>query len=298
MKCTNCGSEIAPNQSFCSRCGTPVSAMKSQNVGGQQDFNNPPPPPPPPPVRKSGVPIWAFIITILLIVAIMLGVYFFVLRDKEDSDDDSSSKSSSSRNKNDENNTSNDVLNNTIENNTTNNTTNTISNNGGNRGSNSYSKVVVGNYTYKIPDDLVYQLGTENYIDVTDKSLTWQGRMEVYENTPYTVFATKKEDLANKLRQGGWEINKVEEKNISGVQGIVIEAKYSGKNFLCAYFRMGASNVVAVMLANSDYTTYDYNGLNILASVVSSIEKNSQTTTTTTKMKTEDMPSLKVEIEE
>jgi len=290
MKCTNCGSEIAPNQSFCTKCGTPVSAMKAQvqqNPAGGQGFNNPPPPPPPPqPPKKGGVPIWAFLITILLVVAIMLGVYFFVLRDS-DGDSDSESKTSSSRknNNDDENDVDNNVTNNSNSNNTTNNTTNnTINNTTGNNGtggSSSQYKVTAGNYVFKVPDDLLYQVGTGNKITIKDKYSSWLVDLEAMELS-YTALVAGKEELTSQIRQRGITVNKVEEKTIKGVQCIVMELTYSGKNFIGAFIRANSTTVVSAEVVASDATKYDYNALETIIPVATSVEKNAQSSTSTT----------------
>lgn len=289
MKCTNCGSEIAPNQAFCSTCGTPVprqvnkvqGGAVNQNLGGGSGF-----PPPPPPRKKGGVPIWVFLITILLIVAIMLGVYFLVIRDS-DSDDDSSSKSSSSRKKNnnddddeDDNRSSrNNKLNNVTNNNTNNssgNTTNTppTSNNGSN-----YT-VAVGGFVVKVPDTYVYQTSTDT-LAIMDEDETMLIRMNIIE-TPYSAFVPRKDEFASKLRESGLTVSKVEEKTIDGTQCMAYEVSESGQNLIVAVIRVNSMYTAVCEIVNADYTTYDYNILEKAVSIAKTAEKSSSTTTTTT----------------
>ena len=288
MKCTNCGSEIAPNQAFCSTCGTPVprqvnqvqGGAVNQNLGGQ-GF------PPPPPQKKGGVPIWVFLITILLIVAILLGVYFLVLRNS-DSDDDSSSKSSSSRKKNDTDDEDDDdnksSKNNTSKNNTSNNTENNSSGNttytpSSNDSSSSYT-VAVGSFTVKIPDNYIYQTANDR-VAIADEEDTMLITME-FEEIPYSTIVSKKDEVAGKFREAGATVSKVEEKTVNGTQCIVYEVSESGQNYIIAVVRVNSMYSAVCEVVNADYTTYDYNILGKAVSIATTAEKSSSTTTTTT----------------
>ena len=289
MKCTNCGSEIAPNQAFCSTCGTPVPRQVNQVQGGPVNQNlggQGFPPPPPPSRKKGGVPIWAFLITILLIVAIMLGVYFLVLRDS-DSDDDSSSKSSSSRKKNnndeedDDNNTS---KNNTSKNNTTNNSTNNSSGNttvtpSSNNSSSSYT-VAVGDFVIKVPDTYIYETSADT-IAIVDEEETMLIQMAIKE-APYSTVVTKKDEIASKMRETGATVTNVQEKTINGTQCLTYEVSESGENYIYAVIRVNSMYSAVCVLMNADYTTYDYNILEKAVQIAITAEKSSSTTTTTT----------------
>lgn len=287
MKCTNCGSEIAPNQAFCSTCGTPVprqvnqvqGGAVNQNLGGQ-GF------PPPPPQKKGGVPIWVFLITILLIVAILLGVYFLVLRDS-DSDDDSSSSSSSSRKKNDSDDEDDDD-NKSSKNNTTNNTSNNTANNS--TGNNTYTPpssdsgssftVAVGGFTVKVPDNYIYQV-SDNMIKIGDENDTILIHMMIQE-TPYSSIVSRKDELASKIRTNGATVSKVEEKTINGTQCIAYEVTEAGQNYVLAVVRVNSMYTAVCEVINADYTTYDYNALGTAVSIATTAEKSSSTTTTPT----------------
>ena len=287
MKCTNCGSEIAPNQAFCSTCGTPVprqvnqvqGGAVNQNLGGQ-GF------PPPAPQKKGGVPIWVFLITILLIVAILLGVYFLVLRDS-DSDDDSSSSSSSSRKKNDSDDEDDDD-NKSSKNNTTNNTSNNTANNS--TGNNTYTPpssdsgssftVAVGGFTVKVPDNYIYQV-SDNMIKIGDENDTILIHMMIQE-TPYSSIVSRKDELASKIRTNGATVSKVEEKTINGTQCIAYEVTEAGQNYVLAVVRVNSMYTAVCEVINADYTTYDYNALGTAVSIATTAEKSSSTTTTPT----------------
>ncbi len=285
MKCKNCGNEVMADQSFCTKCGAPV--VKNEGGTSQNGFNNPPPQPK---QKKRGVPVWLFIIVILLIVAVMSSVYFFVLRDKDDEDIDSKTSSSrdadededddekdskKKKDDDDDDDKKNEVKNKTSDNkkeNTTNAGTITKTSN-----SSSYYKVVVGNYTVKIPDNLIYTVN-ENKIQIANEEMTWVAHVSFAEAT-YTNYASNIQSVAEYLTSNGLVVSKSQEKTVNGVQSIVFEASESGINSVVAYMRVNSMNMAAVQVINVDYTTYDYDALNEIASIVTTAEKNNTSTT-------------------
>lgn len=284
MKCTNCGSEVAPNQSFCSTCGTPVAKETNyvhgnninQNLGGQADFQ--------PPRKKGGVPIWVFLITILLIIAIILGAYFLIVNISDSDDDSSSSSSSRKKNNSDDDDDDDDDYNKSVKNSSSNKySNNTNSNNTINRptsDSNSTYTVPVGSFTLKIPTNYIYKVSGET-VSIADEADTVLIRMQIKE-APYSTIVTQKDALASKMRESGAVVSKVEEKTINGTQCVVYEITESGQNFIMALVKINSMYTALCEIGSDDVTKYDYDGLENAISIAKTAEKSSGTTSTTT----------------
>lgn len=289
MKCTKCGSELAPNQAFCSTCGTPVPKQQdnqvnggaiNQNLGGQQSYT-------PPPRKKVGAAIWVILITILLIVAIVVGAVLIIKnvtdddssstsssRKKNNDDDENNSSKNSSKNKNNNTNTNNSSSKNTVSNSLTNTTkTPTTS-------SKSTYNVVLGSYVVKVPSNYKYEL-QGNTIYMTNEADTLLINMEI-EEYPYSTVVAKKSEFTELMKQGGATIVKEEEKTINGTRCIVYEATLSGENFIIALVDVGSKYTALVQVVKDDYKTYDYDGLEDAVSIAASVEKSTGSTTTTT----------------
>ena len=279
MKCSKCGSEIAPGQSFCTICGTPVNQVKNevrqevkkkvrnQNLGGQ-GF-----PPPPPPRKKSGVPVWAFILTILLVIVIMVGI-FFIINTLSDSDDSSSTSSSRKKNDDNEENEDNNSKNNGFDNYTNNTTNNTVTPSG--NGSGSTYKVPVDNFTVKVPDKYVYEVNSSTgTTSIGDESGTWIAHMAIKEKA-YSTMDSK--SFASFFTQKGYSVDKQEERTINGTQVYVLEvSSTAGEKEIFAIVRINSMYTAAIEIVNKDYTKLNYDALNIAVSIVQTAEKSSTT---------------------
>lgn len=275
MKCTKCGSEVAPNQAFCSTCGTPVKQQPAQggavnqNLGGQVEFNQPP-------KKKVGASILAIVIALLLIAAIIVGTVFLINKIKED-DDSSSSSSSRKKNNTDEDDDDDNIINNTISNNVKNDITNNTVTPSGNT---SVYTVNFGSYTIKIPTDFIYKV-SGNIVAITDEAETKLIRIQVNE-TPFSQMVSNKEQYVSKMRESGVSVNKVEEKTINGTQCLVFEITESGDNYIVAAVRINSMYTAICTIINEDYTTYDYDTLKTAISMAVTVEKSTGSTTTTT----------------
>ena len=278
MKCTNCGSEIAPNQAFCSTCGTPVPRQVNQFQGGAVNQNLGGQPgnfPPPPPRKGHGATIAVILITLLLIAGIIVGAVLIIMNMSEDD----SSSSSSSKKKN--NTLAENVINlvddgNNVTNNDTNNVTNnTITVNPGGGNTSGYS-VTAGGFTVKVPYEYVYEV-QGNVIAISDENETMLINMSIAEK-PYSSVIANKATLESNMRSYGATLNKSEEKTIDGVQCLVYETVIGGQNELFAYIRINSMYTACCEIVNADLTTYDYNVLKKAIPIVTSAVKSTSTT--------------------
>lgn len=244
MKCTKCGNDISPNQSFCSVCGSPVE-RQNQSYGGNNGNGG-----------KSGVPIWLTIVLILLIVAIMLVIMFVLLNNKDDSKSDD--KKEVAKNNVVELNETNDVS-------QSNTSTNTISQN---NSATSYYKVKLGNYQLKVPDNLIYEVEGE-YLGLMDEDETWVAKMAIMEGSMSSLTTS---NVASYFRSVGATVNNTKETTIGGLNAIVVEMTYSGINEICAYVRINSMYLAYVQIVTSDYVTYNYDALNTIAKILATVQ--------------------------
>lgn len=282
MKCTNCGSEIAPGQAFCSTCGTPVPKQQpaqggavNQNLGGQVEFN-------PPPKKRVGASILVIIITLLIIAGIIVGAVLLINNIREDDD---SSSSSSSRKKNNNDDDDDNLIDNSLGNKVTNNVVNNVTNNVINNtvtpsGNTSGYTVNVGSFVVKVPTNYIYKVSGDT-VAMTNEDDTLLIRMQIKES-PYSSIVAQKDELGNRMRSSGATINKMEEKTINGTQCLVYEITESGESYIIALVRINSMYTALCEVIRDDYTTYDYDGLKDAISVALTAEKSTSTTTTTT----------------
>lgn len=255
MKCTKCGSKVSPNQEFCSKCGAPIE--KTNNM--YQDYDN-----------KGGVPVWAFIVSLLVVVIIMLVIMFVVMNN--------------SKNNNivENENTANEVIENSVGNSTGNSAGNSVSNTSGNstvtQTSKSFYKTKIGSYNVKVPDNLIYYTKDE-YLSVGDEEGTWLGTMTIIEGSYNSL---NKDTVASKLRQSGVTVGNYDNKTINGLQAITFEVTYSGANMIFAYVRINSMTVGFIEVYCEDLVTYNYDALESCVTILSTAEQAEETTNTNT----------------
>ena len=296
MKCTVCGNEISPNQSFCNKCGAPVAQQNNaqnmynqpvnnanQNVYsgnqnaygqpnmngnnfngqvnnmGQNGYNQPP--------KKGGVPVWVFIVVILAVVIIMLGIILFIVfgngKKDEDDDLDVAVKNSVERVENDTNQaTGGTSPNNTIENVSTNNTTggnagNTVGNTTGDNTGNTKT-VVLGNWSYKIPSDRRYTFSSGAVVLEGKDNNTATGIKADNQKVSATIFSDPKikNALTESFNSKGAVVNSIIETTIDGMQCYKSEITYEGLNMLNYFIRRDDSNLFELVVTNKA-GTYD-----------------------------------------
>lgn len=269
MKCTKCGSNISSNQAFCSVCGAPVEKEDLNYEGNNRSG------------RKNGVPIWLVATLMLVIIAIMLVIMFVVLNNKDNSQ---------SNNKE-------EVVNNVVESNEINNTTssNTLTNNAsGNKisGNNvsqgnqatSYYKVKLNGYQIKVPDNLIYSVKDEDLM-LMDEAETWLAEVSIQEGS---FSALSESDVASYLRSAGFTVNTTKETKIGGLTAIVSEITVSGTNTLVAYVRINSMYMGCIVLYSSDFATYNYNALDIVAKTLATVQVDEKEPDTSVNLSTDD----------
>lgn len=264
MKCTKCGNKILPNQAFCSVCGSPV---ERQNQSYQENNGN---------GGKKGIPVWLTIVLILVVVAIMLVIMFVLLNNKEDSKSDN--KKDVVENNVVVSNAINDVApKNTSANNVSGNTisqTNTAT---------SYYKVKLENCQLKVPDNLIYKVNGEELM-LMDEDATWVAQVCIQEGS-FSSFTES--NVASYLRSAGMTVNNTKETTIGGLNAIVSEITMSGINMLVAYVRINSMYMGCIALYSSDYATYDYNSLNTVAKVLTTVQISEEEPSTSVNLSTD-----------
>lgn len=295
MKCTKCGTEIGKGQAFCSKCGTPVSEMKTEESSVREGTYNEPP------KKKGGVPVAVFIITILLIIGIAAGVCcFFAFRDK-DSDDDVKSSSSSSKddddNKSSKKSSDDDdddddskfSKNNTSKNNTSSNRVNTSTNTSSNTTnttktstSTTTGKITVGDYSVKIPSTMEFDVSGKR-LNLTDADGNWRASME-FHNRSYATIIQNKDKLTSSFQAQGITASNIQETTINGTQCLTCELSQGSEKAIAAYINIDSVSVASVVVEVSGSSASSSEALKDLVSVAKSAQKKSETSNMQTKI--------------
>jgi len=144
--------------------------------------------------------------------------------------------------------------------------------------SNTY-KVTFNNFTFDVPDDLVYELATDSLL-VGDQAGTWAAYIEVAEGN-YTQFLSKKSQLQSVYQKAGYTSSAANERKVNGTSYVTLELLSSGQKSIIAFTKANSKyvfGITAYNLANS----YDYSILDTMSKILASAKYNEGTTNITT----------------
>ena len=289
MNCSKCGNPITPEDQFCKNCGASTVEMNAQpeqpvvqpeapmqpDINTQPEMNAQPemsampaaqPAAPAQPVaqpatqptKKSPLPI--IIAVVVVFVIVLVGVIVMVVLP--------------------------------MINNRPGNGTGTTNNGGGSQVtpvSKSNYKVSFKQFTFQIPDDLIYEI-KENTLLIGDEQNTWAVQLNVYDGN-FSTLKDNKSQIHTSLSNDGLNVKPAELKTIEGTEFLTLEVSEGSQSFLYAYAKLNSMKIAGLAVLNQDYTI-DYNILNKVASVVSTAQY-SESTNSISNFKTIDMKPLK-----
>ncbi len=255
MNCKKCGAALHEGSKFCTNCGEPVNIETSQE-GGINNVNGPVPTPNiganvtnqnivTPNVNsnfatpnnqnsnfaseKKDNKIYLIIGGVLIVIIIALGIILGIkLFNKDGSDSDSSNNIYLS--------------------------------------SASY-KVKLNNFTFDIPDNLVYE-AAEGGLIIGDENDTWVVVLFV-DNGNFNSLKTNINQLAGSLTDGVSANGSAQLKTVDGTEFITIEASQGGTNGLIGLAKLNAMNFVEATIQSSD-NSYNYDVLSVLSKILKS----------------------------
>lgn len=265
MNCKNCGYAITQDDQFCKSCGTPtnISVQSNEGVGTSvnqsvsQPMSQPTQPVQPTqqmyqqpmntqsnnyqptyqqPKNNNNNAIKYVLIGVGVLVVIALIIF---------------------------------AISNFSNNSSNNNNANSNVGNDGNIASNSTSTYTVknGEFTYKIPTDLVYQVQGDT-LYISDEKGTWVSMVAMMQG----AFSQLSEaNITANLQSAGYNVINSYSKNFSGIDFIVSEISYQGTNELLAYAKATSMHIIGLEIVNQA-NEIDTSLLQKLAPIVNTIE--------------------------
>lgn len=144
--------------------------------------------------------------------------------------------------------------------------------------SNTY-KVTFNNFTFDVPDDLVYELATDSIL-VGDSAGTWAAYIEVAEGN-YNQLLSKKSQLQSVYQKAGYTSSAAVERKVNGTSYITLELVSSGQKSILGFTKANSMYVFGVTAYNLS-NTYDYSLLETMSKILASAKYNEGTTNITT----------------
>lgn len=136
------------------------------------------------------------------------------------------------------------------------------------------SKVKYGNYTFNVPNDMTYEVGTE-LVAVYDDTQTWAAQLE-FVQVSYAALSNRMSELQSAFSQQGLTVSPAKKETYGGIEMITLEASANGENLLMAIAKIDSNHVLGITLANVS-NEFDYNTLSKLAPIVSSVKYGEST---------------------
>ena len=248
MNCKKCGSPLSPEDKFCKNCGAVVehdNTPTNQNMNGgnplpQQNTSNTPP------SKivnfKNGNLIVGAVVIVILIALAVIYVPKYLESDKKDNNGGNSGTEPS----------------------TTTPAPSPIS-------SQSYYKVNFQNFTFNIPDDIVYEIDTDELV-ISDEAGTWMSEIFVMQGS-FDKIKSNKSTLQSYFQQAGFTAKAAELKNISGTEFVTVELSASGISGIGAYTKLNSMYSLWTVSYNQD-NDYDYDILKNIAKISSNATYN------------------------
>ncbi len=256
MNCKKCGAPLGETDQFCKNCGATVNVTENDNNQqivveslGQQPMNNQQVNYNSQPLNggnisptKSNNNLKYIIVGIVIVVVVfglvaVLGLKMF---------NNNYTKNNGYSNNNSSNNTG---------------ITNTSS-------TSSY-KVRFNDFTFSVPDNMIYQQNTNSLL-IGDEANTWAAQLEIGEGN-YSQLKANKGQMATILQQHGYNCTAATEKTFGGVEFITMEMSTGGTNAIAAFARINSMYFTAITAMSQD-NEFNYKILENIAPIISSAE--------------------------
>lgn len=123
------------------------------------------------------------------------------------------------------------------------------------------------NFTFKIPDYLIYQKKND-MLSLMDEEETWLASIGATEIN-YSQLVKNKNKIKSNLEKEGCEVIKIAEKEVSDVNYLLFEINLSGQNILVGYTAANSMYVFFFEIYDA-YDEFNYDVLNELSPIFSS----------------------------
>lgn len=139
-------------------------------------------------------------------------------------------------------------------------------------------KVKYANFTFNIPDNMVYQV-TDSELMLGDEDETWVAEL-VISNGSFNKLKSNMGQLQGLFNQNGFDAKPAELKNIGASEFITLEMLNGGINYLSAYTKMNSMKLAWIVYHNAE-NTVDYDALTKINDIITTATYSEQSTNIT-----------------
>ena len=259
MNCSKCGNVLNPTDTFCPKCGQPVNVQNTETTN--QTIGTPQPAPQQAPQPAMNNPYnqgqqpkknTGFIIIIVILILAIIGVVlYFVLGNKDKTEDNNTGDTNT-----------------TVDNGTgDNNTQPTTVDNGGNTNTYTYK-----NYEFPVPTGYVAMEKEFLYfIDQTNKVVA--GVLSVFPYS-YQNYVDYKEEIKTSGAEAGYDVKEVTEETHGNAKWLKIVAAAEGKEVIFYFTKLDQYSTVQYMYLNQGNTKSNiFRMLDEITATISSVKK-------------------------
>ena len=130
-------------------------------------------------------------------------------------------------------------------------------------------KVILKEFTFEIPDNMIYQYVENNdALAISDEEVTWKANL-LLKLVSFAQVKANKGNLQAVALQLGYTASIPSEKKLGGVEFITMEISLNKQNALMAYAKANSMYCVVVIIENKD-NEFDYKLLEKMAPIISS----------------------------
>ncbi len=139
-------------------------------------------------------------------------------------------------------------------------------------------KVKYANFTFNIPDNMVYQV-TDSELMLGDEDETWVAELVISDGS-FNKLKSNMGQLQGLFNQNGFDAKPAELKNIGTSEFITLEMLNGGINYLSAYTKMNSMKLAWIVYHNAE-NTVDYDALTKINDIITTATYSEQSTNIT-----------------
>lgn len=139
-------------------------------------------------------------------------------------------------------------------------------------------KVKYANFTFNIPDNMLYQV-TDSELMLGDEDETWVAELVISDGS-FNKLKSNMGQLQGLFNQNGFDAKPAELKNIGISEFITLEMLNGGINYLSAYTKMNSMKLAWIVYHNAE-NTVDYDALTKINDIITTATYSEQSTNIT-----------------
>lgn len=139
-------------------------------------------------------------------------------------------------------------------------------------------KVKYANFTFNIPDNMVYQV-TDSELMLGDEDETWVAELVISDGS-FNKLKSNMGQLQGLFNQNGFDAKPAELKNIGTSEFITMEMLNGGINYLSAYTKINSMKLAWIVYHNAE-NTVDYDALTKINDIITTATYSEQSTNIT-----------------